>query len=310
MHCGKPMAGSEPCGLILLDKPSGPTSHDLVDEVRRLLGTARVGHTGTLDPMASGLLLILVGRATKLQSHVPGDPKIYQGTMVLGVSTDTMDAEGRVISFIPYEGDESEAERAVASLVGEREQVPPMYSAAKYRGKPLYYYARRGREVARKGKRIRVYRAEMTSFRRKGEAAEVDFTLSCSPGTYIREIAFYLGRMLGCGGSLARLRRVASGPFVVEEAMTPQALRSRVLAGEEVVLPPLQALRGYPCVELRREYEKTARNGASLNFGMCWDFREDFAAGEKAAVVVGEELIGIYERAGENTRFLRPKRLL
>ena len=310
MHCGKPMAGPEPCGLILLDKPSGPTSHDLVDEVRRLLGIARVGHTGTLDPMASGLLLVLVGPATKLQPHVLGDPKIYQGTVVLGVSTDTMDAEGRVTGLMSYDGDESEVERAFASLVGEREQVPPMYSAAKHRGKPLYYYARRGREVARKGKRIRVYRAEMTSFRRREEAMEVDFTLSCSPGTYVREIAFYLGQMLGCGGSLARLRRVASGPFAVEEAMTPQALRSSALAGEEVVLPPLQALRGYPCVELRREYEKAARNGVSLSLDACLGFGEDVAAGGKAAVVVGGELIGIYETAGDNPRLLRPKRLL
>jgi len=310
MRCGKPVAGPEPCGLVILDKPSGPTSHDLVDEVRRFLGVPRIGHTGTLDPMATGLLLVLVGRATKLQAYIPGDPKIYQGTVALGVSTDTMDAEGRVTEVVPYAGDKSEVEKALCSLVGEREQVPPMYSAAKHRGKPLYYYARRGKEVDRKSRRVRIYGAEMTAFRRSGGGAEVDFTLSCSPGTYVREIASSLGEMLGCGGSLARLRRVASGPFTIEEAMTLRGLRARALAGQEFLLAPLQALRGYPRLELRREYERRARNGAPLSPDMFLEAGDDFSAGERVAVAVGGDLIGVYERAQDEPRLLRAKRLL
>lgn len=304
------MVGPEPCGLILLDKPPGPTSHDMVDEVRGLVGTTRVGHAGTLDPMADGLLVILVGRASKLQPYVPGDPKVYRGTVVLGIITDTMDAEGKVREVVPCEATEEEVAAAVTSLAGEREQVPPMYSAVKHGGKPLYYYARRGREVERKGRKITVYGAEMTAFRRAGETAEVDITVSCSPGTYVREIAFHLGRILGCGGMLSGLRRLASGPFRVEEAMTPRKLRSLFLAGEKVVLPPLEALRGYKVLRLRREYEDRARNGAPLSLDMFLEGVEAPGEGEMVAVTAGEELIGVYERSGGKAHVLRAKRIL
>jgi tRNA pseudouridine55 synthase len=282
----------------------------MVDEVRGLVGTRRVGHAGTLDPMAGGLLVILVGRASKLQPYVPGDPKVYRGTVVLGMSTDTMDAEGRVTEVAPCEATEEEVAAAVASLAGEREQVPPMYSAVKHRGKPLYYYARRGAEVDRGGRRITVYGAEMTAFRRGEGTAEVDITISCSPGTYVREIAFHLGKLLGCGGMLSGLRRLASGPFRVEEAVTPRELRSLFLAGGNAVLPPLQALRGYRILRLRREHVERARNGAPLSMDMFTEGVDAPGEGEMVAVTVGEELIGVYERAGGKADVLRARRIL
>lgn len=305
-----PMVGPEPCGMILLDKPPGPTSHDMVDAVRELLGIKRVGHAGTLDPMASGLLVILVGRASKLQPYVLGDPKVYHGTIVLGISTDTMDAEGKVYEVVPCRVTEAEVADAVASLVGEREQVPPMYSAVKHRGKPLYYYARRGREVDRKGRKINVYRAEMVAFRRTEKTAEVDITITCSPGTYIREIAFQLGRILGCGGMLAGLRRLASGPFRLEEAIGPRELRALILAGKEVILPPLEAMRGYKKLQLRSEKEEKARNGGPLSMDMFVEGSEAPEEGEMVAVTVGGELVGVYERAVGGPSVLRAKRII
>lgn len=296
-------------GLILLDKPAGPTSHDLVREIRRSLGIERVGHAGTLDPLASGLLVVLTGRTTGLMSFVPGDPKVYEGTVILGIVTDTMDLEGKVISRTPFLGEEKEVRKAVSSLVGKTEQVPPRYSAVKHKGKPLYYYARRGEEVPRRARCIEVYRAEMTAFRNCGDTSEVDFLVWCSPGTYVRELASRLGERLGCGGTLARLRRLASGPFRVEEAIGPEEFVRRRERGESVLLPPREALRGLPRVELKEEWVKAARNGAPLSPHMLLDNKGDWKAGEIFAVIHEEELIGVYEAAGNPPR-LRARRII
>ncbi|WP_287155123.1 tRNA pseudouridine(55) synthase TruB [Candidatus Solincola tengchongensis] len=293
-------------GLVLLDKPPGPTSHDLVQEVKKRLGAGKAGHAGTLDPQASGLMVVLTGRATRLAPFVPGDPKVYEGTVILGLETETLDLEGKVTSRSAFRGSEEEVRRAVRSLVGSFDQEPPRFSAVKHRGKPLYYYARRGEEVPRKPRRVEVYESELLAFR-PGEG-EVDFRVSCSPGTYVRELAQRLGKSLGCGGTLARLRRLASGPFRIEEALTLEELSLRVERGEPGLLSPLEALRGLGVAELRQDGIRAARHGAPLMPEMLEEWKE-WTEGEFLAVTWKGELVGVYEVEGKPMR-LRPMRLM
>lgn len=301
------MAEEEKDGLVLLDKPPGPTSHDLVQEVKRRLGVKKAGHAGTLDPLASGLLVILTGKCTRLAPFVPGDPKVYQGTVILGVETDTLDMEGEVVAERPFRGSTEEVREALLLLAGRWEQVPPRYSAAKHRGKPLYFYARRGEEVPRRPRLIQVYDVEMLGFRGDGRA-EVDFRVSCSPGTYVRDLARRLGEALGCGGTLGSLRRLASGPYRVEEAMSPQELRSLLKKGTPVMRPPMEALRGYPEAELRREGLRAARHGIPLAPDLLVEWKEA-ADGQYVAVTCDGELVGVYEMVVNPPR-LRPKRIM
>lgn len=296
-------------GALLLDKPPGPTSHDMVEAVRRLSGILRVGHTGTLDPMASGLLVILLGRATKLAGYVPDDPKVYRGTMVLGLTTDTMDMEGKIIERHTCRAAPEEVSRVMESMVGELEQEPPLYSAAKYKGRPLYSYARRGEEPPRRKRRVRVYGFRLQGWRAVGGLVEVDFTVSCSPGTYVRGLASMVGERLGCGGALSALRRLASGPFRVEEALTPEELTNMVDKGDLPLLSPLQALRGYRVLPLKESCAKAARNGVPLREEMLEEGLGDAAAGELVAVARGGELVGLYSVEDRGSRILRPRRI-
>jgi len=209
-----------PSGFLLIDKPAGLTSHDAVDRVRRALGVRKVGHAGTLDPAATGLLLMAVGRATRLLRFVGDLGKEYDGTGRLGVETDTLDADGEVVG-----GDAEAAARvtveqlraAMAGLVGEIEQIPPAYSAVKVGGERLYRAARRGEAVAAPPRTVVVRSFELLRF----EPPAFDFHVSCSAGTYVRSLVADAGARLGCGGSLTRLRRTAIGPFRVDAARPP-----------------------------------------------------------------------------------------
>ena len=281
-------------GLLLLDKPSGPTSHDMVALARRLLGMAKVGHTGTLDPLASGLLVLLMGKATRLAPYIPDDPKVYEGCMLLGLSTDSMDTDGTITAEGVYDGGPEKAQGALESLVGEFEQIPPMYSAAKYRGKPLYRYARKGEEVPRKARRVRVYRSEMKEFRELGTRAEMHFFIECSPGTYVRDLAARVGDILGCGGTLSSLRRLMSGPFRVEEAETPQELEERIAAGD-VHLQPLElALQGYGRIEVTEAGAQAVRNGSPVGEEILKRIDTGIAEGDVVAVFAGGDLLGMH----------------
>ncbi|MDD2710170.1 MAG: tRNA pseudouridine(55) synthase TruB [Verrucomicrobiae bacterium] len=208
---------NEPMGILLVDKPGGPTSHDVVDRVRRLFQTKRVGHCGTLDPMATGLLILLIGKATKLSDSLMGEDKEYEGTLKLGIATDSQDADGEVLAEknVPALTEEQLRE-AFKAFVGDLYQTPPMVSAKKIAGVPLYKLARKGKEVERKPRLIHIYRLDILRF----ALPEVDFRLLCTKGTYVRTICHDLGEKLGCGGHLSRLRRTASGQFRVEKART------------------------------------------------------------------------------------------
>jgi tRNA pseudouridine55 synthase len=214
-------------GLIVVDKPGGMTSHDVVARVRRLAKTRRVGHGGTLDPMATGVLIIGVNRATRLLTYVIGSTKSYRGTIRLGQTTVTDDAEGEVTASAPVDGITDEAVRAgLAAQTGEIDQVPSAVSAIKVNGERAYKRVRDGEDVALPPRRVTVYRLEVTDIRR-GEHLDVDVDVTCSSGTYIRAIARDLGRTLGCGGHLTALRRTAVGGFTLAEAYTLSELEDR-----------------------------------------------------------------------------------
>ena len=237
---------------MLVDKPEGMTSHDVVDVVRRTLGTRKVGHAGTLDPMATGLLAVGVGRATRLLRFLGDLPKTYEGIGVLGVRTDTLDAEGAVTATLPVEVTRPELDRAVAALVGESLQRPPAFSAVKVGGRKLYEAARRGEALEAEPRRIRVDAFEVLAF----EPPAFDFRVTCSGGTYVRVLVADVGDALGCGAHLNRLRRTAIGPFEVQDAVPPNAVGTPQ--------PLERAVAHLPRVELQAEEARVASHGSIL----------------------------------------------
>ena len=225
-------------GLLLVDKPRDWTSHDVVAVLRKSFpkGT-KVGHTGTLDPLATGLLGVLVGPCTKLQSRLQGFDKVYSGTIRLGVKTDTGDITGKVLAEKPVPPLSLESvSSALKSLVGDIEAPAPAYSAVKHQGKALYEYARRGQEVPVKPRTATVYSWQALSW----SAPELEHRVHCASGTYVRSIAEVLGDTLGCGATVSSLRREAIGPFRLEDALTLEA--TRALKPEELARRLLESL--------------------------------------------------------------------
>ncbi len=204
-------------GILLVDKPGDHTSHDVVARLRGKLQLRRIGHAGTLDPMATGLLIILVGKATRVSQYLIGLDKEYEGTVELGKVTDTQDAEGEMMETRPVPPfTAAEITAAMAGFLGDQYQKPPMYSAVKIGGVPLYRSARKGVEVEREARFIRVMNWELTRL----ELPRFDFRLRCTKGTYVRTLAHDLGQKLGCGGHIAALRRTATEKFHVSQALT------------------------------------------------------------------------------------------
>jgi tRNA pseudouridine55 synthase len=202
-------------GAILIDKPAGPTSHDVVDAIRRKFGIKKVGHCGTLDPNATGLLIIVLGRGTKLSERLMGDDKVYEGTVKFGETTNSYDADGEILETKPVPPlTLDQLNEAAAAFVGDQMQTPPMVSAIKIRGVPLYKLARKGIEVEREPRLIHIYNFRFTNF----ESPLGQFRVACTKGTYVRSIAHDLGQKLGCGAHLATLRRSVSGKFDVADA--------------------------------------------------------------------------------------------
>lgn len=221
-----------PSGVLLVDKDPGFTSHNAVALCRRILGTKKVGHCGTLDPMATGMLIVVVGKATKLQDRLMCEDKVYSATIKLGVETDSYDADGEVVRTASLEGmDEGKVRAALAEFLGEMDQVPPMYSAVKINGVPCYKLARRGEEVKRKARKVRLMECEVK--RLDLAAGELDVRLHCSKGFYVRSLAHDLGEKLGCGAHLTALRRERSGAFDVADAISVPELKA---AGREALL--------------------------------------------------------------------------
>jgi tRNA pseudouridine55 synthase len=264
-------------GVLIIDKPAGMTSHDVVARVRRATGHRRVGHTGTLDPFATGVLVVLVGRATRLAQFLRGAEKEYEATIRLGYATDTGDVTGqRVTSFTTEtqrhtEIHREEIESAMTSLRGEIEQTPPMYSAKKVGGKKLYELARRGEEIERKSVRVKI--SEFETVASDGVPNENDdgttdlrVRVVCSAGTYIRTLAEDFGKQLGVGAHVSELRRTRAGEFKISDAITLEWLHEEAQARslDQVLISPDAALSFLPGVQL--EVDEVRRVGQGIDF--------------------------------------------
>ena len=229
------MSTDAPSGVLLVDKDPGFTSHNAVALCRRILQTKKVGHCGTLDPMATGMLIVVIGKATKMQDLLMCEDKVYTATMKLGVETNSQDADGEVVAEKPVDGVTEEAIRAAFEhFHGEFDQVPPMYSAVKINGVPCYKLARKGKEVERKARHVAVLDYEIT--RINLDTAEVDFRVHCTKGFYVRTYAHDIGQYLGCGAHLTALRRIRSGHFDIAEAVDVPTLKA---AGRDELLARL-----------------------------------------------------------------------
>ena len=291
-------------GVLVVDKPAGMTSHDVVARARRALGIRRVGHTGTLDPAATGVLVCAVGRATRLVQFMQSGPKTYAATMVLGRETDSQDADGEVVA----EADashltEEDVCAVLKTFVGTIEQVPPMVSAVKVGGERLHAKARRGEVVEREPRTVTVHDLVLDEFV-PGERAQLSFLVTCSGGTYVRTIAHDVGRELGVGGSLTALQRLSTGGFGLEDAL---ALDDVDALGEdrtlrERLVPVADALRLLPAVEVDDEVRDDLVHGRPMS---AHGHDGPYAVHDRAG-----RLVGVYadhdDRARPEVVMLRP----
>ena len=254
-------------GALLLDKPVGLSSNAALQSAKRIFGARKAGHAGTLDPLASGLLVILFGEATKLAGPALDADKEYQATIKLGERTATGDAEGEIIERKPFSGTEESVRKALECFRGEISQLPPMHSALKRDGVPLYKLARRGETVERKPRSVRILRLDLLRF----EPPKLEIRLRCSKGTYVRTLAEDIGAALGTAAHLSALRRTASGRFLVTDAVSLERLREMSAAARERELKQLSSLlEDLPRAELDAPSEARLRNGQALKIsGLC-----------------------------------------
>ena len=279
-------------GLVVVDKPGGMTSHDVVARVRRLAGTRKVGHAGTLDPMATGVLVVGVNRATRLLGHLQLTDKAYDATVRLGVTTTSDDADGEVVATASTDAVTDEAIRvALGALVGEVEQVPSAVSAIKVDGRRAYELVRSGEQVELAARPVRIDSIDVGSVRREGAGVEVDVSVRCSSGTYIRAIARDLGASLGVGGHLTALRRTAVGPFDLVQASTLDEL-----ADDLRLVPIADAARAtFAAVDLSEEHATDVRFGRRIE-------RELPGDGPHALFAPDGEFLALYEQDGAQAR--------
>ncbi|MDQ3956913.1 MAG: tRNA pseudouridine(55) synthase TruB [Actinomycetota bacterium] len=280
-------------GVIVVDKPPGVTSHDVVDVVRKKLGTRKVGHAGTLDPGATGILLLGVGRATRFLAYAQGAPKRYVAGARFGVSTTTQDASGEVVESRDPVFTERDLTDAMAALTGTIEQVPPMVSAVKVGGERLYEKARRGEDIVRASRTVTVYELTLLDFDSAGARATLE--VLCSGGTYVRTLIHDLGRALGCGAHMTSLRRVAAAGFTEPDALPLEAV------GPESLRPLSDAVR-----ELAR-LDVDAGTARLVSFGRDIEIPSPAGEGEPVAVLSDGRLIAVYRGAGGR---LRPDRVV
>ncbi|MGQ0760489.1 MAG: tRNA pseudouridine(55) synthase TruB [Acidobacteriota bacterium] len=297
-------------GALIIDKPAGMTSHDVVARVRRIIGEQRVGHTGTLDPFATGVLVMLVGSATRLSQFLSGAEKEYEAVIRLGHATDTGDVTGGRLETVAQANTtkaqslcKEEIAAAMALLTGEIEQIPPMYSAKKIGGRKLYEHARRGEEIERQPVRVTISEFELLTNDDKWEpnedgAVDLRARVVCSAGTYIRTLAEDLGKRLGIGAHLVELRRTRAGRFTIEDALTLELLATvpdnQMLA--TVLISPNNALTHLPALEVRQDDEARVLNGIDLNIEAAT--ARTWADEQAIRLKSGDELlaVGFYER--------------
>jgi len=250
-------------GILVVDKPSGITSHDVVNAVRKLLNTKKVGHTGTLDPAATGVLPLLIGKATKLSQYLMGSHKTYLATVTFGIVTDTYDADGEIREENPVDVSQEQLECVLANYRGKISQIPPMYSAKKISGRKLYELAREGKEIEREPKTVNISQLDLLEYGKSTAVLEV----TCSAGTYIRSLAYDIGRELGCGAHLSKLCRTKSGDFGLETAVTLDAMEEGEVDAHSVLISLADALKRFPVIRLPPQFVRRVANGYQLTVG-------------------------------------------
>ncbi len=250
-------------GVFLLDKPLGFSSNQVLKKIQWLFNAKKAGHTGTLDPMASGLLPICLGEATKFSHHLLNANKTYIATIQLGMTTTTGDQEGEVVSEKEVILNEVQLKETLQKFMGDITQIPPMYSALKFEGKPLYEYARKGIEIERKSRQITIHDIKLM----KIEASKMTVEVFCSKGTYIRTLAEDIGQALGCGAYLKALKRTQTGNFQVANALSIEALETMAMSSREKVLLPIDTLlKGLSSIELTFTEIEAIKKGQSIDF--------------------------------------------
>lgn len=305
-------------GVLIINKPAGMTSHDVVARVRRLIGERRVGHTGTLDPFATGVLVVLIGRATRLAQFLSGAEKEYEAVIRFGYSTDTGDVTGQRIETDPHAKAQSaqslrkeEIEAAMASLRGPIKQLPPMYSAKKIAGRKLYEHARRGEEVERKPVDVTIHEFDVLPGdgeqlkRHDDESADLSVRVVCSAGTYVRTLAQDLGGRLNIGAHLASLRRTRAGHFTIANAMTLDRLAelNASQALEQALIAPNESLSHLAGVELDDDQAQRTRHGIDLQVDS--DRASSWQEGQPIRMTLKGRLIAI-GRFEANQRVMHP----
>lgn len=286
-------------GVLLIDKPAGITSQGAVSRVKTLLGAAKAGHTGTLDPMATGLLPVAFGEATKFSQALLDADKRYHATVRLGVTTSTGDLEGEVTARVPVDVSGARLDAVLAQFRGEIDQTPPMWSALKHAGKPLYEYARAGTEIVRAPRRVAIHALVLEA--REGDEFQIDVT--CSKGTYIRVLAEDIGKALGCGACLSALRRTAVAGLGIEDALTLEALAGLTQCERRAHLLPVDALvAGLAAVELDREQAQR------LCMGQAVDCAQPVEAGLVRVYGPGAQFLGVAQALAPAR--LVPRRLI
>jgi tRNA pseudouridine55 synthase len=282
------MTEREICGVLPVNKPAGMTSHDVVFKIRKLYGTKKVGHTGTLDPDATGLLIVLIGRAAKAAEYVVAGKKVYRAGLRLGVTTDTEDTTGKILTESDDIPEKSRVLEAIASFKGESLQVPPMYSALKVNGQKLCDLARKGITVEREARPITVYEISAD-----GEGRDYTMEVACSAGTYIRTLCADIGAKLGCGGAMSSLFRTETGGFDISSAHTLEEIESLSQDERDALLIPTENLfASLPSVTLPAFYERLAKNGAEI---YQKKIGAHFPVGTLLRVCGGEGFLGLGE---------------
>ncbi|MBN1662635.1 MAG: tRNA pseudouridine(55) synthase TruB [Deltaproteobacteria bacterium] len=252
-------------GIIIIDKPSGKTSHDVVSDVKKILAVKKAGHTGTLDPLATGILAVCINEGTKLAQFFADDSKEYLATMLLGVETDTLDTDGKIVAERQINVDEHAIRQSVNGMVGKIKQRPPQYSALKFQGKPLYKWARMGCDINVEPRAVEIFRVNVEEI----HLPYVTFTVSCSKGTYVRSICSDIGESLGCGACLAGLRRTRTGGFSDQSALSLEHIddkeKQRVAA--QHIIPLMDMLPEFAAIDIAPSLSEKIRSGRQPTVG-------------------------------------------
>lgn len=286
---------TEPSGILVVDKPAGLTSHDVVDMVRRAARLAKVGHTGTLDPFATGVLPLCINRGTRLASLLTDGDKVYTGTFRLGITTTTQDPTGEIVLERPVPGELTlEKLQGLANqFVGLTQQTPPMYSAIKVNGERLYELARRGVEIERNQRLVTIHHFDLTHF----DGVNVAFSVGCSKGTYIRTLAADLGELVGCGAHLISLRRAQAGPFSLTQAHTPDTIAKTLSEGHlaDLLLPLDAGMPDAPRLDVQPSAIRGIVNGGPLLSQQVLTASKALHEGEKVLIFGKGELLAVGE---------------